>query len=626
MLRLRALMRGNARMSIRWKLVIPFLMITVLMVVVLLPVTTTLVARRTEAEADRRLGEIADSVAALIKSSQSKALLSANLVANLPEVEAAGADRFLVEQALAPLKEELGLQELSYYAPLFQPGDPALYYGGPLVARFLQVSEDTSRIRDALILRLLETGVATSGIAIAPQASQIIGVAPVQSMRGSQPKIEAVILTAFYLDEEYIAEISGVLEADVAVVKDNAVIASTIDRASGYELHLQEGLIDTKGGITARYLEYGDDIQERLLAAPLVLDGETQGTVLVAQPINNLVQVRQDIQVVLFIFAGGIGVISVLTGLGVQLTFARPLTALTDATNRISGGALDQRVQAPYFLFRDEISELSDNFNTMTERLRDLYASLEQRVREQERTEHELRLAQRIQQMLLPKGVPALAGWQVAASYLPARAVGGDFYDFLALPGDRLGLVIGDATDKGMPAALVMATTRSTLRATASRLVSPGQSLERVNELLCPEIPPNTFVTCLYAVLDPTSGRLQYANAGHSLPYRWTDGGVSVLRATGMPLGLMSEMGYVEKETTIAPGESLLLYSDGLVEAHNRDREMFSCDRLQALLEGHSGGVGLIDLLLTELTTFTGGDWVQEDDVTLVTLHRSAED
>jgi serine phosphatase RsbU (regulator of sigma subunit) len=617
-------MRFDGRMSIRWKVVIPFFMMTVLVVAVLLPITTALVARRTEAEADRRLSEIAESVAALIKSSEGKALLSANFVANLSEVEAADSDKDLIRLALAPLKEELGLQELSYYAPGFQPGEPALYYGGPLVARFLQVSGHANRIRDALILQALETGEATSGIAIAPQASQIIGVSPVRSNQGSRNAIKGVILTAFYLDEAFIADISEVLDADVAVVKDNAVIASTIDRVSGYELHLQKGFVDPNGGITARYLEYGEDIQQRLLAHPLILDGEQQGAVLVAQSINNLLQVRQDIQVALFIFAIGIGVVSVLMGLAALLTFARPLSALAEATNRISGGALEQRVNAPYFLFRDEVTELSDNFNSMTERLQDLYLSLEQRVREQERTEHELRVARRIQQLLLPKEVPALAGWQMAASYLPARSVGGDFYDFLELPDGRLGLIIGDATDKGMPAALIMATTRSTLRATASRLVSPGHSLERVNELLCPEFPPNMFVTCLYAVLDPSNGRIQYANAGHNLPYRRTSGGVAELRATGMPLGLMPEMGYEEQETTLDPGESLLLYSDGLVEAHNPEREMFSSPRLQTLMLEHRGGPALIDFLLTELAAFTGSNWEQEDDVTLVSLQRSA--
>jgi serine phosphatase RsbU (regulator of sigma subunit) len=246
-------------------------------------------------------------------------------------------------------------------------------------------------------------------------------------------------------------------------------------------------------------------------------------------------------------------------------------------------------------------------------------------ARERERFEQELRIARLIQQTLLPKELPALHGWQTAAYYQPARAVGGDFYDFLAFEDGRLGIFIGDVTDKGVPAAILMATTRSFLRSIAQVETSAGKVLEKTNNLLCPDMPPNMFVTCLYAILDPISGRLQYANAGHDLPYRRHSGGVSELYATGMPLGLMPDMYYQEKETTLAPGESVLFYSDGLVEAHNIHREMFSFPRLKALLAERAGDKTLIDSLLSELAAFTGPDWEQEDDVTLVTLHRSED-
>ena len=246
-------------------------------------------------------------------------------------------------------------------------------------------------------------------------------------------------------------------------------------------------------------------------------------------------------------------------------------------------------------------------------------------ARERERFEQELRIARLIQQTLLPKELPALHGWQTAAYYQPARAVGGDFYDFLAFEDGRLGIFIGDVTDKGIPAAILMATTRSFLRSIAQVETSAGKVLEKTNNLLCPDMPPNMFVTCLYAILDPISGRLQYANAGHDLPYRRHSGGVSELYATGMPLGLMPDMYYQEKETTLAPGESVLFYSDGLVEAHNIHREMFGFPRLKAFFAERAGDKTLIDSLLSELAAFTGPDWEQEDDVTLVTLHRSED-
>src|ERR671917_1492597 len=262
-------------------------------------------------------------------------------------------------------------------------------------------------------------------------------------------------------------------------------------------------------------------------------------------------------------------------------------------------------------------------------RVAQLVRQQQQEAQERERIEQELRVARLIQQTLLPKALPELPGYEVAAYYQPAREVGGDFYDFLTLEDGRLGLVVGDVTDKGVPAALVMATTRTMLRAAAQRLLSPGEVLQRVNDVLVQDIPPNMFVTCLYAILDPGSGRVVYANAGHDLPYRrraGRGGAAEELRARGMPLGLMPGMGYEEKEMVLERGEGILFYSDGLVEAHDPHREMFGFPRLQVLVGTHrSGGSSLIGFLLSELRRFTGEGWEQEDDITLVTLDRPEE-
>jgi PAS domain S-box-containing protein len=247
-------------------------------------------------------------------------------------------------------------------------------------------------------------------------------------------------------------------------------------------------------------------------------------------------------------------------------------------------------------------------------------------AQERERIEQELRIARLIQQTLLPKTLPELEGYKLAAYYQPAREVGGDFYDFLELEDGRLGLVMGDATDKGMPAALVMATTRSMLRAVAQSSNSPGEVLRRANEALVSDIPPNMFITCFYGVLDPESGRLSYANAGHDLPYVHHGGLAEELRARGMPLGLMPGMEYEQKEIVLEPGDSVLFYSDGLVEAHDPEGEMLGFPRLRKLISVHGAGSGeeLIGFLLAELERFTGQDWEQEDDITLATLYRGA--
>jgi serine phosphatase RsbU (regulator of sigma subunit)/predicted ester cyclase len=252
--------------------------------------------------------------------------------------------------------------------------------------------------------------------------------------------------------------------------------------------------------------------------------------------------------------------------------------------------------------------------------------SLAQEIRERERIEQDLRVARTIQQASLPKEVPQLEGWQIAPFYRPAREVGGDFYDFHFLSEGRLGLVTGDATGKGVPAALVMSTTVGMLQLAAQVLdsSSPGEVLERVNETLLARIPLNMFVTCFYAILDPKSGTFRYANAGHDLPYLWHGGCCEELRARGMPMGLMPGMSYEEGEVFLREGDSVLFYSDGLVEAHDPKGEMFGFPRLRARVAEHGEERSLRDLLLEELYSFVGESWEQEDDITLLTLKRSA--
>lgn len=243
-------------------------------------------------------------------------------------------------------------------------------------------------------------------------------------------------------------------------------------------------------------------------------------------------------------------------------------------------------------------------------------------ARERERIEQELRVARVIQQTLLPKEIPQPDDWQIEALWQPAREVSGDFYDFFEFPDGRLGIVIADVTGKGVPAALVMATTRSILRSAAERLINPGAVLERTNELLCPDIPKNTFVTCLYVLLEPETGKMTFANAGHNLPEKCSSAVSQELRATGMPLGLLPGMAYEENVAFLQPGESILLYSDGLVEAHNPSGEMFGFPRLRRLIVAGRECSDQINALMEELGKFTGPEWEQEDDVTFVALRR----
>jgi len=278
-------------------------------------------------------------------------------------------------------------------------------------------------------------------------------------------------------------------------------------------------------------------------------------------------------------------------------------------------------------IHRIEGGKIAEEWSESTALVATMEERLEEEARERERVEQELQVARRIQQASLPQEVPTLEGWQISPYYRPAREVGGDFYDFHFLSEGRRGLVVGDATGKGVPAALVMSTTLGMLQAVSQTLdsSSPGEVLEQVNETLVARIPSNMFVTCFYAILDPKSATLSYANAGHDLPYvRRRGGDCEELRARGMPLGLMPGMSYEENEMGLEAGEAAFFYSDGLVEAHNPKGEMFGFPRLRALIAEHAEKESLEEALLEELYSFVGEGWKQEDDITLLTLRRFA--
>jgi serine phosphatase RsbU (regulator of sigma subunit) len=284
-----------------------------------------------------------------------------------------------------------------------------------------------------------------------------------------------------------------------------------------------------------------------------------------------------------------------------------------------------QRTEEAVRPLRKEVAE-GVSGNTVDVEHFEVGENLVQEIHERGLVEQELGVARSIQLASLPKEVPELEGWQISPYYRPAREVGGDFYDFHLLPEGRLGVVVGDATGKGVPAALIMSTTCGMLQLAAQALdsSSPGEVLERVNETLLARIPLNVFVTCFYAILDPKRASLSYANAGHDLPYLQHGGHCKELRARGMPLGLMSKMSYEEREASLGEGDSVLFYSDGLVEAHDPKGEMFGFPRLRALVAEHAEEERpLGEFLMEELYSFVGEGWEQEDDITLLTLERS---
>jgi serine phosphatase RsbU (regulator of sigma subunit) len=244
---------------------------------------------------------------------------------------------------------------------------------------------------------------------------------------------------------------------------------------------------------------------------------------------------------------------------------------------------------------------------------------------EKQRVDQELALAWRIQQSFLPPALPEIPGWELTAVLRPARETCGDFYDVMALPDGRFGLLIADVADKGMAAALYMALSRTLLRTYAAQYPNrPDLALRAANERILLDTHSDQFVTVFYAILDPRRGRLAYANAGHNPPYLLgADGRLQKLGRTGIPLGVFPEMGWETAVVQAAPGDLLLLYTDGVTEAHNRRLEAFGERRLLAVLEGRRGApaVAIQTAVLEAIADFTGAA-PQFDDVTLLVLRR----
>ncbi len=241
------------------------------------------------------------------------------------------------------------------------------------------------------------------------------------------------------------------------------------------------------------------------------------------------------------------------------------------------------------------------------------------------RLAQEMQVAQRMQASLLPDVTPVIGGYELAHAWDPAREVGGDFYDFIPLSGGKLGLLMADVADKGVPAALFMATTSTLLRLTAQSHIAPDRMLLHANTGINANNREDMFVTVWYGVLDPASHRIRFANAGHSLALHMAakDGLIRQLRPAGMPLGVTDSPSLAREAATLAPGDMIVLYTDGVIDALNEAGEDFGQDRLEALLFGrrHLAAQEVLDALLAAIHAHTGQAPLF-DDITLVVLRR----
>ena len=241
-----------------------------------------------------------------------------------------------------------------------------------------------------------------------------------------------------------------------------------------------------------------------------------------------------------------------------------------------------------------------------------------------ERLETEVQLARQIQQTFIPESLPQFPEWELDARWKTARQVGGDFYDVFDLPDRRLGLFIADVADKGVPAALFMALTRTLVRAAVTELESPAEAMGRVNDLLIPDTKQGMFVTAIYAVLDMEKNELTYVNAGHNPPL-WVkhNGEVERLTRTAIALGVVTGEPVGQRTINLESGDHLLLYTDGLTESFNGDGEFFGEDRLlEAItLNNYSTASELLDMVEKALLNFVQ-DMPPADDLTMLVLRR----
>jgi serine phosphatase RsbU (regulator of sigma subunit) len=271
-------------------------------------------------------------------------------------------------------------------------------------------------------------------------------------------------------------------------------------------------------------------------------------------------------------------------------------------------------------------NELRESNQLLEQRVVERTEELRQTMAEKERIGSELRIASEIQKSILPRTFPAFPDrddFELYAESIPAREMGGDFYDFFLIDQKRLGLVIADVSGKGVPAAIFMAVSRTMLKSIAVQGISPGECLQQVNNLLCPDNDSAMFVTLFYAILNTKTGELEYSNAGHNVPYVLSDaGGIALLEnAGGMALGVTEEVAYRAATTRLRPGDALYLYTDGVTEAMDGQGNLYGSERLEQLLRRIQGCSPreIVGETVGAVKTYAAGE-LQADDITLLAL------
>lgn len=317
-----------------------------------------------------------------------------------------------------------------------------------------------------------------------------------------------------------------------------------------------------------------------------------------------------------------IELLSLIAGIRLTRTITGTVDRLYDATERIRAGDLSHRINMPA---QDQLSSLGGAFDNMTESLQRLLRESQEKTR----LEHDIQIAREVQEQLFPTTAPEVPGLELYGICRPARGVSGDYYDFLPLGKERVGMVLGDVSGKGVSAALIMAAIESLIRTRLYQDSSDGEpdsgrfSTARffgvLNQQMFENTPEEKYATCFYALYDSATRQLVYTNAGHPAPVLFRNGGIERLDAGGTPLGLISPASYREAKIALEPGDTLIAFTDGLTESENNFEDQFGEDRLIEAVQRSRGDSlsALVDEIYKSVEEWTGGGEPQ-DDMTLI--------
>jgi sigma-B regulation protein RsbU (phosphoserine phosphatase) len=380
-----------------------------------------------------------------------------------------------------------------------------------------------------------------------------------------------------------------------------------------------DGLPPTVQVVESKDPESGDPV---LAFAFPVIKAEVQvGNAYIALSQAKIQRVVRETTLKVIILSIGFVVLALIAAFMVSNLIVRPVRRLTQGALAVGSGDLGASVSVES---RDELGVLARSFNAMTAGLK----RAQQEMLDKQMLMQELNIAQEIQQGLLPKKIPQVAGYELAAYYAPAKEVGGDLYDFIRISEERLAVAVADVSGKSVPGSLGMTMARSVLRSQTLVPQSVGQTLHKTNEVIQPDIRRGMFVTMFYAVLNARDHKLEVANAGHNPAFQVKSGGqVEEIGPEGIALGLVPAAQFFVDELTVGidPGDLIAFYTDGVTEAMNAASEEYGDDRFKAaLVKARQLPLGeALQSVLNDVKAFVAGA-PPHDDITLVLLRRKA--